>query len=66
MAKKILNIATLGLLGGSKKKAAAPAEQKGPIVKPLTAEQQADPRTRAPAWRGVSPAATIISDKLGS
>lgn len=66
MAKKILNIATLGLMGGSKKKAAAPTEQKGPVVTPLTGAQKVDPRKGLPAWRGAPQAPTILSDKLGS
>lgn len=67
MSKKILGVATLGLFGGKKKKAAAAAtEETGPKVTPLAGTDAAV--KKQPAWRGMapSPAATILSDKLGS
>ncbi len=69
MSKKILNVATFGLLGKSSSKkaetpaATATAEQKGPIIKQLGAVAAAatpGKRRKAP-WQSE----TILSDKLG-
>lgn len=69
MASKILKGAGKLLGIGGKKKAAAdpaaaaPVEQKGPIIKQLGAE---DPVRRRTAARRGPLAQTLLSDKLGS
>jgi hypothetical protein len=67
MAKKILKVASLGLIGGKKK--SAPAEKTGPVVTPLAADSSLNPnrKRRSPLLTGrdsvISP--TILSDRLG-
>ena len=63
MAKKLFG-------GGKKKQAAAPAEQKGPIVKPLFEDTELQQRLRKSSMGRLVGAAfgggsTILGDKLG-
>lgn len=46
MSKKILKVASLGLIGGKKKAAPAQEEKKGPVITPLAQARQLDQRQR--------------------
>ena len=72
MARRILSVATLGLVKPKKKAAPAPAqqaEQKGPIITQLGGAQSSMASVAAAAQRRRGIAAgvgNILSDKLGS
>lgn len=69
MAKKILKVTSLGLIGGKKKKKPKPEE--GPVITPLGANEVED--ARRPKRRTISGGQkpnlgglpSILSDKLG-